>query len=604
MARTSMVGVVVAAVVFLGLVPAAGGATAPLALVVPQATAFGVLGHSCGGIQEQAFATGFDATTGYPTGDVHLQTRCGGSGRGGGYHTTTYAAWVGVTWDFTAAIVSSSVLSTAPTNIDPALSVLDANGNQLYNASNSAFLILGPTFVPAPRVTGVSPASGPAGGGTSVTIIGTGFTGATDVSFGATPTTFTVNSDSSITALSPTAPAGMGDVTVTSAGGQSSPTASDQFTFIAAPSVSGLTPDRGPVDGGTTVTIGGADLTDASAVYFGDTPAGFTVNDDASIAAVAPAAEAADSVAVTVITLGGTSAISPADRYTYVVVPAAPTTVRATAGDGSASVRWSAPASNGAPITGYVVTPYIMGTAQTATTFSSVATTETITGLTNGTAYTFEVAAASGALTGPSSLDSPGLIVGAPRPPTAARARSASTVTTTGSLVVSFVAGANNGSAITGYTARCASSNGGVVGVKSGATSPLTVTSLTTAATYTCAVRATNARGMGLPSVPSVLVIVGSPAPPTAVVAAYVGAGQIEVTFTLGADNGSAITSQTATCISTNGGVTKTATHGGATATPIAVVGATVGASYACTVKATNTRGAGLASGPSAAVTA
>ena len=44
--------------------------------------------------------TGFDTTSGYPTGDVHLQTRCGGSGRGGGYHTTTYTAWAGATWDF------------------------------------------------------------------------------------------------------------------------------------------------------------------------------------------------------------------------------------------------------------------------------------------------------------------------------------------------------------------------------------------------------------------------------------------------------------------------------------------------------------------------
>ena len=61
----------------------AGAATVPLLL--PQSTAFSVLGHSCGGIQEQGYATGFDATSGYPTGDVYLSTRCGRSGRGGGY---------------------------------------------------------------------------------------------------------------------------------------------------------------------------------------------------------------------------------------------------------------------------------------------------------------------------------------------------------------------------------------------------------------------------------------------------------------------------------------------------------------------------------------
>src|SRR5690242_2346991 len=97
------------------------GASSPIQLLLSQSAAFAVLGHSCGGIQEQAFATGFDAASGYPTGDVHLQTRCGGSGRGGGYHTTTYAAWVGVVWDFTGAVVSDAALSTAPV-VDPAFS--------------------------------------------------------------------------------------------------------------------------------------------------------------------------------------------------------------------------------------------------------------------------------------------------------------------------------------------------------------------------------------------------------------------------------------------------------------------------------------------------
>ncbi len=42
------------------------------------------------------------------------------------------------------------------------------------------------TFVPAPTVTGLAPTSGPASGGTSVVITGTGFTGATAVQFGGT----------------------------------------------------------------------------------------------------------------------------------------------------------------------------------------------------------------------------------------------------------------------------------------------------------------------------------------------------------------------------------------------------------------------------------
>ena len=56
-------------------------APAPVSLLLPQSTAFTILGHSCGGIQEKAYATGFSRTHGDPTGYVYIQTRCGGSGR-------------------------------------------------------------------------------------------------------------------------------------------------------------------------------------------------------------------------------------------------------------------------------------------------------------------------------------------------------------------------------------------------------------------------------------------------------------------------------------------------------------------------------------------
>jgi hypothetical protein len=77
----------------------------------------------------------------------------------------------------------------------------------------------------------------------------------------------------------------------------------------------------------------------------------------------------------------------------------------------------------------------------------------------------------------------------------------------------------------------------------------------------------------------------------------------LTVTFTLGADNGSAIASQTARCTSSNGGVTKTGTHSGASAAAITVASVTTGKTYTCTVTATNARGASLASAPSLPVT-
>src|SRR5262249_55452790 len=113
----------------------------PLRLLLPQSKAFAVLGHSCGGIQEQAYATGFDSATGYPTGDVYIQTRCGGSGRGGGYQVTTYSAWVAATWDFAGHLVSSTPLATAPT-VNPSFTATDSYGDVVYNAGTAAFLIV------------------------------------------------------------------------------------------------------------------------------------------------------------------------------------------------------------------------------------------------------------------------------------------------------------------------------------------------------------------------------------------------------------------------------------------------------------------------------
>ena len=74
-------------------------------------------------------------------------------------------------------------------------------------------------------------------------------------------------------------------------------------------------------------------------------------------------------------------------------VPGAPTGATATAGNATAQMSWTAPASNGgSPITGYVVTPYVGSVAQPATAVGNVTSTP-VSGLTNGTAYTFKVAA-------------------------------------------------------------------------------------------------------------------------------------------------------------------------------------------------------------------
>jgi hypothetical protein len=109
------------------------------------------------------------------------------------------------------------------------------------------------------------------------------------------------------------------------------------------------------------------------------------------------------------------------------------------------------------------------------------------------------VKATNGVGTGPSSPPSIAVIVGSPAPPTGVVAKRVAA----GQLKVTFTPGANNGAVIISYTATCASKNGGVVRTKTGPSSPLTVIALTAGKTYTCAVRGTNSRGMGKPSIPS-----------------------------------------------------------------------------------------------------
>jgi hypothetical protein len=95
--------------------------------------------------------------------------------------------------------------------------------------------------------------------------------------------------------------------------------------------------------------------------------------------------------------------------------PDAPTAVSASAGNAQATVVWTAPASNGgSAVTGYDVTRYVAGTAQGTTSFG-VVTQTTVTGLTNGTTYTFRVAAKNAVGTGAQSADSNAVTPSAPR---------------------------------------------------------------------------------------------------------------------------------------------------------------------------------------------
>lgn len=214
-----------------------------------------------------------------------------------------------------------------------------------------------------PTVSTVSPSSGPATGGTSVSIAGQALTGVTAVKFGGVnAAAFSFNSDSSITATAPAGTAGATvDITVTTPGGTSTIGASDQFTYISPPAISAVAPGTGAAAGGTSVAIAGTHFTGATAVRFGGTSAtSFTVNSATSITAVSPAGSG--TVDVTVITTGGTSATGASDQFTYVQPPVAGA-VSATVAHGSTGNPVTLNLSGGAAASVAVASAAAHGTA-------------------------------------------------------------------------------------------------------------------------------------------------------------------------------------------------------------------------------------------------
>lgn len=174
-----------------------------------------------------------------------------------------------------------------------------------------------------PVISSLSPNSGPTAGGNSVTITGKAFSGVASsggVAFGSNGATYTVNSDTQITA---TAPPGSGtvNVAVTSPQGTNANSGSNAYTYVPPPTVTAISPTTGPTAGGTTVIITGTDLTDATSVTFGATAAIFTVDSSTQITVTSPAGTGTVDVRVT--TSGGTSSISASDQFTYVSPPVA-----------------------------------------------------------------------------------------------------------------------------------------------------------------------------------------------------------------------------------------------------------------------------------------
>jgi len=156
---------------------------------------------------------------------------------------------------------------------------------------------------PPPSVTSFSPTTG--GIGTTVTITGSEFTGATNVAFNGSSAAFTEDSDTQVTATVPAA-ATTGTISVTTADGTG--TSSSSFTVTLDPAISSFSPGLGGV--GATVTISGANFTGTSAVKFNGVSASFSGVTGSSITATVPAGATTGTIMVTTSIGSGTSASS------------------------------------------------------------------------------------------------------------------------------------------------------------------------------------------------------------------------------------------------------------------------------------------------------
>ena len=188
-------------------------------------------------------------------------------------------------------------------------------------------------------VNSVSPSSGDTTGGTVVTVAGNNFASGATVSFGGTSASnVSFISSTQLTATTPAHTAGSVNVSVTNPDGASTSLAG-AFSFgTTSLKVSAVSPISGPADGGTTVTISGADFQSGASVTIGGLPAAsVTVSNSTTIEAVTPA-HASGAAEVTVTNSSGDSAALPSG-FTF----------------HSIDLLWNAPSSSTLTIAGYNV---------------------------------------------------------------------------------------------------------------------------------------------------------------------------------------------------------------------------------------------------------
>ncbi|MBN8233293.1 VCBS repeat-containing protein [Corallococcus macrosporus] len=289
--------------------------------------------------------------------------------------------------------------------------------------------------------------------------------------------------------------------------------------------------------------------------------------------------------------VGPSTPSQPSEPVTPAGRPGAPSGVVATAEVRGATVSWTAPETNGSPITGYAVDvqPAVEGASVDVTGQQAH-----VTGLANGTAYTFTVRASNAAGEGPASTASTAIttpdVPGAPLDLSAQAEDGATTVSWSAPT-------SDGGNALTGYTVTL--QPGDVTQTLPSTQTQTHFTELTNGTAYTLHVVALNAVGTG-PEATETVTPVGPPAAPTDVVA-VAGAGQLTLTWTAPTSNGGSPVTAYRVTPSVAGVAGAAVTVG--PQTQAVLTGLPRGTTYTVTVAAVNAVGTSADSQPSAEVT-
>ena len=286
-------------------------------------------------------------------------------------------------------------------------------------------------------------------------------------------------------------------------------------------------------------------------------------------------------------------------------VPDAPTIGTVTPGNGSASVSFTPGSDGGSPILHFDATCVSSSGGGVTRSSSGAASPILVSGMTNGASYTCSTTATNANGTSGSSAASNQVV-----PETVPSAPRSVSAVPFGNRVakLSWRLPANTGgSAITRYVVKP------LLGTlaqplrtfNSGAITEM-IGGLQSGRTYRFEVAAGNAVGIGPFSSTTGAITAGAPGQPGKPTVMKVASGSLRVAFAAPANDGATIIRYVVACASSNGGVTrdKTAKAPLSPGAPVMVTGLTSGKNYACTVKATNGRGTGPASRPSATVVA